>query len=254
MASALFVLTGQKHVSNWGVGAMKHRNSHLLVGYWSRLRQGRDVPDQTDIDPRAIKRMLSFVFLLDAFDPDQTHYRLAGTSLCDRYGFELKGARYLAHWEAGSRAAVAGLLRQALALKQPVLISAFGTTPEGAVVEIETVLAPMTFGETAPTRFIGITQVLSDPSPLEGRPIAYQRLAGSQFIREGEPLQKHLPPPPTPPALHALRSHPKAPHLRLVVSRTKPMLVNLDMDDAMRALIERLEIVPLPSASLVTTK
>ena len=32
-------------------GAMKHKNSHLLVGYWSRLRNGRDVPDQTDIDP-----------------------------------------------------------------------------------------------------------------------------------------------------------------------------------------------------------
>ena len=43
---------------------MKHRNSHLLVGYWSRLRKGRDLPDQTDIDPRAIKRMLSYVFIL----------------------------------------------------------------------------------------------------------------------------------------------------------------------------------------------
>ena len=38
---------------------MKHKNSHLLVGYWSRLRKGREVPDQTDIDPRAIKRLLS---------------------------------------------------------------------------------------------------------------------------------------------------------------------------------------------------
>jgi len=32
---------------------MKHKNSHLLVGYWSRLRKGRAVPEQTDIDPRA---------------------------------------------------------------------------------------------------------------------------------------------------------------------------------------------------------
>ena len=51
---------------------MKHKNSHLLVGYWSRLRKGRDVPDQTDIDPRAIKRLLSYTFILDcenAFTP-----------------------------------------------------------------------------------------------------------------------------------------------------------------------------------------
>ena len=44
---------------------MKHKNSHLLVGYWSRLRSGREVPDQTDIDPRAIKRLLSYTFILD---------------------------------------------------------------------------------------------------------------------------------------------------------------------------------------------
>ena len=44
---------------------MKHKNSHLLVGYWSRLRKGREVPDQTDIDPRAIKRLLSYTFILD---------------------------------------------------------------------------------------------------------------------------------------------------------------------------------------------
>ena len=93
---------------------MKHRNSHLLVGYWSRLRRGRDVPDQCDIDPRAIKRMLSFVFILDATDPSHPHYRLAGTSLCDRYGFELKGTGFLAHWEAGSRASLTLLLRQSL--------------------------------------------------------------------------------------------------------------------------------------------
>src|SRR6202012_5424443 len=72
------------------IGAMKHRNSHLLVGYWSRLRKGRAVPDQTDIDPRAIKRMLSYIFILDASDITRPTYRLAGTSLCDRFGCELK--------------------------------------------------------------------------------------------------------------------------------------------------------------------
>jgi len=234
---------------------MKHRNSHLLVGYWSRLRRGRDVPDQVDIDPRAIKRMLSFVFILDAADPAHPHYRLAGTSLCDRYGFELKGTGFLAHWEAGSRASLTLLLRQSLALKQPVAISSFGTTPDGALVEMETILAPITFGDDQPARFIGMVQVLSDPSPLAGRPIAFQRLVASQFVREDEPLSTFVPPPPpAPPAspiLQSLRSHPKAPHLRLVVSREKPMPAHFDMDEAMRALIKRLDIVAQPAVALV---
>jgi hypothetical protein len=228
---------------------MKHRNSHLLVGYWSRLRCGRDVPDQCDIDPRAIKRMLSFVFILDATDPEHAHYRLAGTSLCDRYGFELKGARYLAHWEAGSRGVLAGILKQSLATKQPVAISSFGTTPEGAIVEMETVLAPVTFGAEKPTRFIGMTQVLSDPSPLAGRPIVFQRLIASQFVREGEPLSVYSPPPP--PAPPSLRSHPKAPHLKLIVSRQKPVSANFDMDESMQALISRLDAAAQPTGALV---
>ena len=52
-------------------GAMKHKNSHLLVGYWSRLRSGREVPDQTDIDPRQIKRLLSYTFILDCENPSR---------------------------------------------------------------------------------------------------------------------------------------------------------------------------------------
>lgn len=222
---------------------MKHRNSHLLVGYWSRLRRGRGVPDQCDIDPRAIKRMLSFVFILDAADPGQPHYRLAGTSLCERFGFELKGSAFLAHWEVGSRASLTLLMRQSLALKQPVSISSFGTTPDGALVEMETVLAPITFGDGTATRFVGMVQVLSDPAPLSGRPIAFQRLIASQFVREDEPLSTYVPPPPPPPAIPALRSHPKAPHLRLVISRERTAPANFDMDEAMQALIKRLDIV-----------
>lgn len=236
---------------------MKHRNSHLLVGYWSRLRRGRDVPDQTDIDPRAIKRMLSHVFILDAGDPAQPHYRLAGTSLCDRYGFELKGTGFLAHWETGSRASLVLLLRQSLALKQPVAISSFGTTPDGALVEMEMILAPISFGADEPARFIGMVQVLSDPSPLSGRPITFQRLVASQFVRENEPLSTYVPPappPPPPPAIKSLRTHPKAPHLRLVVSHDRPMSANFDMDEAMQALIRKLDIATTPPAALVRVR
>ncbi len=231
---------------------MKHRNSHLLVGYWSRLRRGRDVPDQCDIDPRAIKRMLSFVFILDAADPGQPYYRLAGTSLCERYGFELKGTGFLAHWEAGSRASLTLLLRQSLALKQPVAISSYGATPDGALVELETVLAPIAFCGAVPARFIGMAQVLSDPSPLSGCPIAFQRLLGSKFVRENEPLSAFVSPPPPPPPLSSLRSHPRAPHLHLVISREKPMQTRSDMDEAIETLIERLDIAAHPASAPMT--
>ena len=216
---------------------MKHKNSHLLVGYWSRIRKGRDVPDQTDIDPRAIKRMLPYVFILDAENPSRPIYRLAGTSLCERFGFELKGTGFLAHWEAQSSVALASLLRQALRLKQPVCLSSIGASADCGMVELETVLAPVTFGPGGPMRFIGMIQILSDATQLHGRPIAFQRLAASQLIREDEPLYAYdnLPPPPPPPALH---SHPKAPHLRLVISQDKPATANFDADELLAKMFD----------------
>jgi hypothetical protein len=210
---------------------MKHKNSHLLVGYWSRIRGGSDVPDQTDIDPRAIKRLLPYVFILDAENPARPVYRLAGTSLCERFGFELKGTGFLAHWESQSSAALASLLQQALWLKQPVCLTSIGASAECGMVEVETVLAPIKFGESGPTRFLGMIQILSDVSLLHGRPIAFQRLAASQLIREEEPrpAQPTLPPPPPPPVY---RSHPKAPHLRLVVSQDRPSAAQMDVFEA----------------------
>lgn len=216
---------------------MKHKNSHLLVGYWSRLRQGRDVPDQTDIDPRAIKRMLSHVFILDALNSGRPIYRLAGTGLCERFGLELKGTGFLGHWEGQSGIALASLLKQSLKTRQPVCLSAIGATAECGMVELETVLAPISFNGGEPLRFLGLTQVLSDAALLGGRPIAFQRLVASTLVREDEPLAapSAFAPPPPPPAIQAMRNHPRAPHLRLVVSQERPTItVDVTSEEVLR--------------------
>ena len=216
---------------------MKHKNSHLLVGYWSRLRKGRSVPDQTDIDPRAIKRLLAYTFILDSENPARPLYRLAGTGLCERFGFELKGTSFLGHWESQSGLALSPLLRQALKVRQPVCLTSIAATADSGMVELETVLTPVSFNGGEPIRFFGMVQMLSDPAPLLGRSIAYQRLIGSQMIQEGEPLpqfdQNLLPPPPP-----SLRAHPKAPYLRLVVSRDNPAVLHFGSGDLLQKMFD----------------
>jgi hypothetical protein len=218
---------------------MKHKNSHLLVGYWSRLRSGRDVPDQIDIDPRQIKRLLSYTFILDCENPARPVYRLAGTGLCERFGFELKGTGFLAHWESQSGLALAPLLRQSLQLRQPVCLSSIAATADNGMAELETILTPMTVnGGEIPTRFFGLVQMLSDPTPLIGRTIAYERLIASQLIREDEPLpnyDQNLPPPPPP---TAVKAHPKAPYLRLVINQDHPGLSNFGAGDLLRKIFD----------------
>lgn len=219
---------------------MKHKNSHLLVGYWSRIRNGRDVPDQTDIDPRALKRMLSHIFILDAVNQGRPTYRLAGTALCERFGMELKGTGFLAHWEGQSGVALASILKQALKTSQPVCLSSIGATVDCGMVELETILAPIGFNGGAPTRFLGMTQTLTDVLQLGGRSIAFQRLIASQLVREEEPVPVFTQQPPPPPAAQILRNHSRAPHLRLVVSQDRPTPMHFEQDNMLRRMFDML--------------
>jgi hypothetical protein len=217
---------------------MKHKNSHLLVGYWSRLRKGRGTPDQAEIDPRAIKRFLPYVFILDCENPARPVYRLAGTSLCERFGYELKGTSFLAHWEAQSGLSLAPLLAQALKSGQPLCLSSIAATVDNGMAELESVLVPISFHGGEPTRFLGLVQMLSNPAPLLGHAIAYERLIGSQLIQEGEPAPRadqDLPPPPPPPQL---KSHPKAPYLRLVISRQRPAMLHFGSGDLLQQMTQ----------------
>jgi hypothetical protein len=196
---------------------MKHRNSHFAVGYWSRIRHGRVVPDQADVDPKVLKRLLPFVFLLDAKPDGSFIYRLAGTALCERYGGELRGRNFFGHWDADSRARLTALLVQALTQKLPACLISVGATEDCRMLETETVLMPLTFGDDAPRRFLGVAQVLTDVTALAGRPITFERLVSSKLVREGETAYKAAPSQ----TLHPIagwRSHPRAPHLRLVAS------------------------------------
>jgi len=188
---------------------MKHNNSHLLAGYWSRLRKGRAVPDQSDIDPRAIKPLLSYVFILDCENPARPLYRLAGTALCERFGFELKGTSFLGHWESQSGLVLAALLGEALEARRPLCLSSIAATIDNGMVELEAILAPVSFNNDAPTRFFGIVQLLGDPSPLVGRSIVYQRLVDAQLVEEDELLPVHD---------QNLTPHAEAPYLRLVAA------------------------------------
>jgi hypothetical protein len=214
---------------------MKHRNSHFAVGYWNRLRARRGIPDQSDIDPKALKRLLPYVFLLDARHDGSFTFRLAGTALCERFGVELRDHNFLTHWDRESRTTLATFLRQSLRTRTPVCLTSIGATDDCTMIEIETVLMPVTFGGQEPERFLGVANALGDLYALAGRPIAFERLVAADFIREGA-ADTDVPPGD---GTQELRTpHPRAPHLTLVSSRDRPVtpLRQLDMSEAMKTL------------------
>lgn len=222
---------------------MKHRNSHFAVGYWSRIRAGNGVPDQADIDPKALKRLLPYVFLLDARPDGVFTYRLAGTALCERFGVELRDHNFLEHWDRESRAFLATSLYQALRTKTPLCLTSIGATEDCRMIEIETVLMPISFGGKEPERFLAVAHTLGDVYALGGRAIAFERLVASAFIQEGEAIDTA---PPGSGANPVLPGHPRAPHLHLVSSRENSPAPprRLDMSESLKAIFARFGATP----------
>jgi hypothetical protein len=231
---------------------MKHRNSHFAVGYWSRIKQGRPTPDQCDIDPKALKRLLPFVFLLDFRSEGTATYRLAGTTLCERYGGELRGRDYLGFWDPDSRKRLHELLRQALAAKLPLCLTSVGSTEDCRMIEIETVLMPITFGADIPERFLGVAQVLTDVAALSGRTISFERLTGAELVEEGTLERREF---PLPLAGERRGGLTRAPHLRLVTAPRNPGgdMQRFDANERLRRLFAHYGESAQPAHSKVET-
>lgn len=185
------------------------------------------------------------MFLLDA-RPSSFVYRLAGTTLCERHGGELRGRDFLTQWDRDSRAKLPALMKEALAQSTPLWLSSVGTTEDRKMVEIETVLMPMTFNADARERFLGVAQVMGDVAPLLGHSINFERLVASGLVREGEWTVTEASPPPVvaPPARPLRRSRTsRGDHLKLVVSQARPAApkdeIGFNGNDALTALLEK---------------
>ncbi len=63
-----------------------------LRDYWESKQRGRAMPARADIDPSEIKPLLPYLLIADLFtDPLRVRYRLAGTKVCESFGFNIVG-------------------------------------------------------------------------------------------------------------------------------------------------------------------
>jgi PAS domain len=59
---------------------------------WESKRRGRLLPARADIDPAEIKPLLSCLIIADLLaDPLRVRFRLAGTKVCEAFGFNVAG-------------------------------------------------------------------------------------------------------------------------------------------------------------------
>lgn len=82
-----------------------------IRAYWDALRDGREVPFRSEIDPRGIERALEYAFVLERIAPQVARFRLAGTHLNDLMGMEVRGMPLTALFTPKSRTEVSDILQ-----------------------------------------------------------------------------------------------------------------------------------------------
>lgn len=70
---------------------MIHKELRALYQYWEMLRAGRSTPMRSDIDPRDMACDARNLFILENLGRGNIRFRLAGTSIVDAFGMELRG-------------------------------------------------------------------------------------------------------------------------------------------------------------------
>lgn len=82
----------------------------VVRAYWEALRNGRDVPYRSEIDPRGIESALEHTFILERIAPRVARFRIAGTHLNDLMGMEVRGVPFTAFFPPEARQEIEALL------------------------------------------------------------------------------------------------------------------------------------------------
>jgi len=167
---------------------MKQRGSIELFQYWDRLRDKRQAPKRTDIEPADIKSLLADTFILEKDGRGEAIFRLAGTRLCAVFGRELKGFALASLWAFKDQRLIARLAHSAFHARSVVVVAFEGRSQNGRTNPFELLLLPLDSGEESP-RTLGIASAGEKPYWLGADPIVECRIDTIRVVDpDREPL------------------------------------------------------------------
>ena len=214
---------------------MKHKVTQELFAYWNALRDGRIAPTRGEIEPRDIRRILPYIFILERRDSWSYRFRLAGTGLCNIYGTEFRGHNMLNLWQSECQSKMNQLLDDVVGSASVGLVDYTAETPDRREATLEMVLLPLAQDNGAITRVLGAATPLDDLPWLGDYMLTRQWIGRAQLIdpeklaavdpaREfARRIAREEPPRPTRIAGLGTRHVPlrtERPYLRLVKSET----------------------------------
>lgn len=169
---------------------MKHAASRELYAYWQELRGRRPAPERAEIEPGAIREVLSDAFILALDHAAGYPFRLAGTRVCALFCRELKGESFVRLWDETSRRTVLDLLAILADEWVGTVAGATAHTRSGELVELELLLLPLAASRPSLARTIGVLAPLKMPQSIGLGPIGALTLGSRRHL--GAAAEKRL--------------------------------------------------------------
>lgn len=133
---------------------MRQQATRELYSYWNALRRQRAAPDRADIDPAAIRSILSDTFMIEADRDALFPLRLSGTRVNALWARDLKGRSFLDMW-GEDRANIAAVLLTVMDGACPVVAGAQTCLAGRAPVDLELLLLPLRHHGRTHARVLG---------------------------------------------------------------------------------------------------
>src|ERR1700688_864250 len=135
---------------------MKHAASRELFAYWDERRGRRPAPERSEIEPGAIRQVLSEAFIVALDNAAGYPFRLAGTRVCALFGRELKGESFVRLWAHPSRQEIGELLAILAEESVGAVAGVTATNGKGDPVDLELLLLPLSASRPSLARAIGV--------------------------------------------------------------------------------------------------
>ncbi len=171
---------------------MRQQATRQLFAYWNAIRRERAAPDRAEIDPAAIRSILSDTFMIEADGDMSFALRLSGTRLNALWLSEMKGRSFVDLWGEDAQS-VAAVLWTVMDGAVPVLIGAGAAPGDRDPANLEILLLPLRHQGRTHARILGAIACANHPDwlgliPVERLALRSMRIMSASDARVDLPI------------------------------------------------------------------
>lgn len=185
---------------------MQNTTSNILYKYWNEIREGRMAPRRFEIEPARFATILPETFVIECEQGEEPRFRLAGTRITDKLGFELRTRAFSDLFLAREQAELKPLLTAVIEQGAVGVLAIEMAGPSGRTALFEVLILPLIHTADRVTRLLGAISTRTHEPWLGSEPLSPGRIVTRETLwPDGRPhaVAERMAPPP-PPFKHEL--------------------------------------------------